>query len=140
MRHIRQIMQNETDAYTVVNTEANAILEEHPSIVDKPEVFEIVDCDIPEIHQRINYVGVQVPDEVPLWRIRAILAIQGKETQINAAINSLPDPPKTAALYVWQYGTVIERNSATVQFIQSALEMTNAEVDAIFIEAVNINV
>jgi hypothetical protein len=137
MRHIRQI---NADPYTVVVTANGETLENHPSVVDKPEVFEIVDTEIPEIHQKLNYIGVQVPDEVPLWRIRAILAMQGKEAQINTAINSLPDPPKTAALYVWQYGTVIERNSSTVQFIQSALGMTDNEVDAIFIEAANINV
>jgi hypothetical protein len=83
---------------------------------------------------------LSIPDEVPLWRIRAILATLGKEDEIFEAINSLPDPPKTAALYVWNYGTVIERNSNTVAFIQQVLQMNDTEVDDIFLQAVNIEV
>lgn len=81
-----------------------------------------------------------VPAEVPLWGMRTILSNMGKEDDVTNAINVLPDPPKTAALNVWQYGTAIERNSNTVLFIQNVLEMTDEEVDAIFIQAANVEV
>ena len=53
MRHIRQINSVETNSYTVVI--ANEPLEEHPSIVDNPTLFEISEDEIPEQHQYLNY-------------------------------------------------------------------------------------
>jgi len=53
MRHIRQINSVGTDSYTVVV--ANEPLEEHASIVQHPDLFEISDSEIPEIHQFLNY-------------------------------------------------------------------------------------
>jgi len=53
MRHIRQINSVGTDSYTVVI--ANEPLENHPSIVQHPDLFEISEDEIPEIHQFLNY-------------------------------------------------------------------------------------
>ena len=53
MRHIRQINTVGTESYTVVI--ANEPLEQHPSIVENPTLFEISEDDIPEIHQYLNY-------------------------------------------------------------------------------------
>jgi hypothetical protein len=53
MRHIRQINTVGTDSYTVV--EANEPLEQHPSIVDNPTLFEISEDEIPEKHQYLIY-------------------------------------------------------------------------------------
>jgi len=48
MKHIRQ---KDTETYTVVLTEGwDKPLEEHPSIIEHPEVFEIVDCELPTEH------------------------------------------------------------------------------------------
>jgi len=53
MRHIRQTNSVGTDSYTVVI--ANEPLEQHPSIVQHPDLFEISEDEIPEIHQFLNY-------------------------------------------------------------------------------------
>ena len=56
MIHIRQ--KNSTHGvYTIVNTD-NWILpiDQHPSVVEHPDIFEVVDEDIPENHQILNYV------------------------------------------------------------------------------------
>jgi len=53
MRHIRQINSVGTDSYTVVI--ANEPLEQHPSILEHPELFEISEDDIPEKHRYLNY-------------------------------------------------------------------------------------
>lgn len=53
MIHIRQKTEG---IYTIVNTNGwNQPLEEHPSIVEHPELFEIVDAEIPEIVQYLIY-------------------------------------------------------------------------------------
>jgi hypothetical protein len=77
----------------------------------------------------------KVPNEVQLWRVRTVLKLSNLETTIETAFNSLPEPTKTGALYVWNYGTTIERFSDTVLFLQSVLQMTNEQVDEIFIQA-----
>lgn len=56
MRHIRQIenlLKNNIETYTVVI--ANEPLEESLCIIEHPNLFEIVDCDIPENAQYLNY-------------------------------------------------------------------------------------
>lgn len=58
MIHIRQ-KNSSFDAdkvYVVVNTtDWNLPLDQHPSIVDHPELFEIVDCDIPSNYTNLIY-------------------------------------------------------------------------------------
>lgn len=76
--------------------------------------------------------------ETPLWRIRAILKVMGQEENIANALSQIPEPTKTGAEYIWNHGTVIERNSETVLFLQSVLQMTDLQVDQIFIQANNI--
>lgn len=53
MRHIRQINSVGTESYTVVI--ANEPLEDHPSIVQHPNLFEISEDDIPLQHQYLIY-------------------------------------------------------------------------------------
>lgn len=53
MRHIRQINSVGTDSYTVVIAEEP--LEEHQSIVQHPDLFEITDDEVPYKHQYLNY-------------------------------------------------------------------------------------
>ena len=79
-----------------------------------------------------------VPAEVALWRIRTILKLDDKETMIEDALNRLEEPIKTGALYIWQYGTSIERASQTVSLLQNILTFTSEQVDDIFIQAQNI--
>lgn len=56
MKHIRQINSVGTNAYTVVVLEGwDRPLEEHPSIVEHPETFEISEEEIPEQHQYLIY-------------------------------------------------------------------------------------
>lgn len=56
MKHIRQINSVETNTYTVVILDGwNRPLEEHPSIVEHPESFEISEDEIPEYIQYLVY-------------------------------------------------------------------------------------
>ena len=81
---------------------------------------------------------VEVPQEVALWKIRAVLKSMGLEEQIEQSFELLEEPNKTGAKYIWEYGTSIERQSKTVLFIQQVLQMTEEQVDNIFINANNI--
>lgn len=77
----------------------------------------------------------EVPQEVFLWRIKFITQIMGLKTQIEELLNQLPEPQKTAANYIWEYGNSIDRYSQTVLYLQHNLGLSDIEIDTIFIEA-----
>lgn len=85
-------------------------------------------------------VYVEIPQEIQLWRVRTILKLSGLESNIETALNGLDEPMKTGALYVWNYGTTIERGSATVQLLQYVLGLSDTQVDEIFIQANEIQI
>jgi hypothetical protein len=133
MRHIRQINSVGTDSYTVVV--AQEPLESHRSIINYPTLFEISEDELPAYIQYVDMPPMTVPYEVQLWRIRTVLKLMQLETQIESAIEAMPEPSKTAATYIWKFGTTVERASQTVLLLQSALQMTNEQVDDLFIQA-----
>jgi hypothetical protein len=80
----------------------------------------------------------EVPFEVPLWRVRVILKLMDLEQTVENVLNTFEEPNKTAALYLWQFGTLVERQSPTVLMLQQILELNNNQTDDIFIQANNI--
>lgn len=54
MKHIRQINSVNTECYVIILTE-EIDFENHASILEHPEWFEIVDCEIPNDFQYLNY-------------------------------------------------------------------------------------
>lgn len=76
-----------------------------------------------------------VPQEIQLWRIRTVIKLLQLETQIESAIDTLPEPSKTAALYIWKFGTTVERASQTVLLLQTVLQLTDEQVDDLFLQA-----
>jgi hypothetical protein len=89
-----------------------------------------------EIQEQVEVI--EVPQEVQLWRIRTVLKLMGLENTIENALNGLEEPTKTAGLYIWNFGTTVERNSQTVLMLQSVLQMTDDQVNEMFIQANNI--
>jgi hypothetical protein len=85
-----------------------------------------------------EYIKSVVPQEVQLWRIRTILKSMRYEDSIETVLNNLEEPTKTAALCIWNYGSTVERNSQTVAMLKTALQLTDEQVDEMFIEANNI--
>ena len=133
MRHIRQINSVGTNSYTVVIAEEP--LEQHISILKHPDLFEISEDELPEYVQYLGIPPITVPFEVQLWRIRTVLKLMQLETQIESAIDAMPEPSKTAATYIWKFGTTVERASQTVLLLQSVLQLTDEQVDDLFIQA-----
>lgn len=78
---------------------------------------------------------IQVPNEVALWKLRFILAQIGLENLVVDAMDKLPEPQKTAATYIWNYGNTIDRYSSTILFIQSVLQLTDEQVNNIYIQS-----
>ena len=136
MKHIRQINSVGTNSYTVVITDTYiGDLENHPILTQFPNTFEISEDELPEYIQYVDVQPPTVPYEVQLWRIRTVLKLMQLETQIESAIDAMPEPSKTAATYIWKFGTTVERASQTVMLLQSALQLTDEQVDDLFIQA-----
>ena len=76
-----------------------------------------------------------IPQEVTMRQARLALHAAGKLAAVNAAINALPDPPKTAALIEWEYSSTVRRDSQFVALLGPALGLDTAGLDALFIAA-----
>ena len=107
---------------------------------DAPPMFDVGQCAIfagdgwivadaepPEI--------VPVPAEVTMRQARLALHAAGKLFAVNAAINALPDPPKTAVLIEWEYSNSVRRDSQFVALLGPALGLDAAGLDALFVAA-----
>jgi hypothetical protein len=81
-------------------------------------------------------VAPVVPEQVTLWQLRAVLAIMGLEDTVTAVIQGMPDgPEKKAAWRAWEYANNIRRSSPTVIALKAILQLTDEQVDHIFIQA-----
>jgi len=80
-------------------------------------------------------IAQAVPVEVTMRQARLALHAAGKLAAVNAAINALPDPPKTAALIEWEYSNSVRRDSQFVALLGPALGLDAAGLDALFIAA-----
>ena len=80
-------------------------------------------------------IAFNTPSEVALWKLRFVLVQMGLEESIINAMNQLPEPQKTAATYIWNYGNSIDRQSSTIAFIQIVLGLSDTQVNNIYIQA-----
>lgn len=76
-----------------------------------------------------------VPSEVTMRQARLALHAAGKLTAVEAAINALPDPPKTAARIEWDFSNTVQRQNGFVSQIAPLIGMSESEIDSLFITA-----
>lgn len=58
----------------------------------------------------------------------------GKLVEVPAAIAALPEPQKTNAEIEWEYASRIERSNPLVAVLAEALQLTDKQVDRLFID------
>lgn len=78
---------------------------------------------------------VVVPQEAAMWALKELCLVRGHAADIEAALNSLPDPPRTIARNRWENKATISRNSPIIAQMQQILGWTNAYVDELFVES-----
>ncbi len=77
-----------------------------------------------------------VPDAVQPVQLRTWLLYAGKLDQVDALIDGIPDPMQRAeAKQRWDYTLTIPRTHPMVIMIGQKLGMTDADLDAAFLEA-----
>lgn len=76
-----------------------------------------------------------VPPEVTMRQARLALLQAGKLAAVDAAINGMSEPAKTAARIEWEYSGTVKRNQPLVLALAPALRLTSAQLDALFVAA-----
>lgn len=88
-----------------------------------------------ELFTEEESIQANTPLEVALWKLRFVLSQMNLEQSVSEALNTLPEPQKTAANYIWNYGNAIDRHSTTISFLQAYLELSDTQVNQIFIQS-----
>lgn len=60
--------------------------------------------------------------------------------QITQVIQSLPEPHKTIALIAFKRATIFERDNEFIAMLQGYFNLSNTDVDNLFINANNIEI
>lgn len=76
-----------------------------------------------------------VPSEVTMRQARLALLGAGKLAAVDAAINGLPEPQRSAARIEWDYSSTVRREQPLVLGLAPALGLTSGQLDALFIAA-----
>ena len=76
-----------------------------------------------------------VPQTVTMRQARLALLGAGKLSLVDAAIDGMPEPQKSAARIEWEYSNEVQRNNSFVSALGPALGMTEEQIDQLFIAA-----
>ena len=76
-----------------------------------------------------------VPQQVTMRKARLALLGAGLLSSIDAAIAALPSPQKEEAQIEWEYSGEVQRHNGFVSLLAPSLGLTDAQIDALFIEA-----
>jgi hypothetical protein len=76
-----------------------------------------------------------VPIEVTQRQARMALLSVGLLSTVEAAINALPDPPRTEARIAWDFSNTIQRSNPFVSQLAALLGFTESQLDELFITA-----
>jgi len=85
-----------------------------------------------DVVRRTWTVSNPVPDEVPMWALKAALELVGiSEAQILAVVNSLPEPRRTVVRHRLSAAHA-ERGHQLIQEFGAGLGLTSEQIDAVF--------
>lgn len=76
-----------------------------------------------------------VPAEITMRQARLALLGAGKLAAVDAAINAMTEPAKSAAKIEWEYSNTVQRHNGFVAALGPALGLTDAQIDALFVAA-----
>lgn len=125
-------------SYAIYNQKTNKILswvtEPRGGLPDGWEFRAQADVPSSAMHEDPAQ-PVNVPQEAAMWALKELCLVRGHAADIEAALNSLPDPPRTIARNRWENKDTISRNSPIIAQMQALLGWSNAYVDELFIAA-----
>lgn len=78
-----------------------------------------------------------IPQTAPMWAVRTVLQNNSLFDAAEAAITASSD---NALKNVWEYGNYADRNSKAIASLAVTLNLTDAQIDQMFIDANNLAV
>lgn len=105
--------------------------------VPLPDDFvEITDAEAAAIRAAlIAAQPVVIPTKVTMRQARLALLNAGLLQTVNNAIAAMPSPQGDAARIEWEFSSEVHRNQPLVMSLAPALNMTDAQLDQLFIDA-----
>lgn len=80
---------------------------------------------------------VTLPDLAP-YQFRAMLKLSGKQDDLYAVLDAMPEPNRTVAQSKLEYSLTFKRDNDLVLSAKQALGLTEAELDEMWIQAASI--
>jgi hypothetical protein len=77
-------------------------------------------------------ISVVIPNEVTMRQARLALFEAGLIPSVEAALNALGEPAKTAARIEWEYSQTVRRDKEFVQVLSGALGLSSGDLDNLF--------
>lgn len=77
-------------------------------------------------------VAVMAPEEVTMRQFRLALLQTGRLHDVDAAIESMDEPQRSAAQIEWQYSTNVNRNSEFISSLAVALDLGDQGIKDMF--------
>lgn len=75
-----------------------------------------------------------VPQEITMRQARLVLLGAGLLSGVQTAIDGLPEPQRSAANIEWEFSNTLQRRNPFVLTLGPALGLTDAQIDALFIQ------
>ena len=140
----RTIIDAETKA-AVFKDYVRELSAEEVAILMPPDGYP---ADVTPVYRDINGLlevttiarSPKVPREIANWRARAVLELAGYLPAVQSAIAGMGGAAGVVARAAWLAGAPLARRGATVVALAAALELTDAQVDAMFIQAASLAV
>ena len=79
--------------------------------------------------------AVMVPASVTMRQARLALHAAGLLSQVEAAIDALPEPNRTVARIEWDYASEVHRASEFVTLLGATLKLDKQSLDDLFLKA-----
>lgn len=117
-----------------VDAEEPAIPEGHFAIWNGA-TFDVLPIPVtePEPEPEVTPDPEPVPVTVVTMRQARLALLEfGKLSQVQAAIDALSEPTKSAATIEWEYSNEVHRDQALVQMLAPALELSETDLDTLF--------
>jgi len=118
-----------TPEYSVYQKQGGVIFDE----IKKVYTYEVLE----KTQEEIEYYNKSlIPQVVSQRQLRTQLSLNGFDLgDVQAVIDSLPDPNKTIAQIAWDYSLTFVRNDALLNSISGILGISQSDLDQIFINA-----
>lgn len=103
--------------------ESNWILSDTAKIGDSYDGSQFITPDLP----------ITVPDQITRFQFKSQLSTDQKLSAFNTWLSSLPE--SDSSLLYFNDSFTFKRSSSSIEIVRAALNMTNDEMDTLFVDA-----